>query len=83
MFCDTTGLYCICQLLKAEILLLYMFIRGLILDQIYEMRWILKFSTSNINLLLSSNEVSSILVEEVQFWYNNKNNSEIYLKELQ
>ena len=63
MFCGTIGLYCICQLLKTDILFLYMFIRGLILNQISEIRLILKFSTSNTNLLLNSNEVSSILVQ--------------------
>ena len=60
-----------------------MFIRGLILNHISEFCWILKLSTSNTNSLLKSNEVSSILVREVQFWYNNKKISEIYLKELQ
>ena len=83
MFCGTIGIYCICQLLKTGILLLYMFIRGLILNHTFEIRWILKFSTSNTNLLLNFNEVSSILVQKVQLWYNNKSNFEIYLKKLQ
>ena len=83
MFCGTTGLYCICQLLKTRNLLLYVFIRGLVLNHIFEIYWILKFGTSNTNLLLNFNEVSSILVRKVQFWYNNKKYSEIYFKELQ
>ena len=83
MFCDTIGLCCICQLLKTEILLSYMFIRGLILNQVSEIRWILKFGTSNTNLLLNSNYVSSTLVRKVHFRYKNKNYSEIYFKALQ
>ena len=83
MFCGTIGLYCICQLLKTGILLLYIFIRGLILHYISEINWILKHISSNTNLFFNSNEVSSILVRKVQFWDNNKNYSEIYLKELQ
>ena len=62
MFCITIGLYCICQLLKIGVLLLYVFIRGLILNHISEICWKLKFGISNTNLLLYSNEVSSILV---------------------
>ena len=65
MFCSTIGLYCICQLLRMGVLLLYMFIRGLILNHISEIHWILKFSTSNTKLLFNSNEVSSILVRKV------------------
>ena len=38
MFCGTIGLYIISQLLKTEILLQYMFIRGLILNHIFEKR---------------------------------------------
>ena len=83
MFCGTIGLCCICQLLKTEILLSYMFIRGLILNHVSEIRWILKFGTSNTNLLLNSNEVSRILVQKLQFVHNNKTYSEIYFKELQ
>ena len=60
-----------------------MFNRGLILNHISEVRFILKLSTTNTYLLLNFNEVSSLLVQKVQFWYNNKNYSEIYLKELQ
>ena len=83
MFCGTVCLYCICQLLKTGILLLHMFVRSLILNRISEIRCGLKFSTDNANLLLYSNEVSSILVRTVQFRYKNKNYFEIYLKELQ
>ena len=71
MSCGTIDLYCIYQLLKTGILLQYMFIRGLILNHTSEIRWILKLSLSNTNLLLNSNSVSSILVRKVQFWYNN------------
>ena len=42
-----------------------MFIRGLILNHIFEIRWILKLGTSNTDLLLNSNEVSYILVRKV------------------
>ena len=83
MFCGIFGLYCICQLLKTVVLLLYMFIRDLNLSHISEIRWMLKFGTCNANLLLNFNEVSSIFVRKVQFWYSNKNYSEIYFKELQ
>ena len=38
MFCGIIGLYWICQLLETEILLLYMFVRGLILIRISEIR---------------------------------------------
>ena len=83
IFNGIIGLFCICQLLKTGVLLLYMFIRGLILNHISEIRRILKFSTFNTNLLLNSNELASILVRKVPFWYNNKNYSEIYFKYLQ
>ena len=49
------------QLIKTRILLLHIFIRGLILNYIVEIGYILKFSTSNTNLLITSNEVSNIL----------------------
>ena len=65
MFCVTIGLYCICQLLKTGILLLYMFIRGLIVNHISEILWLSKFNTSNTKLLFNSNEVSNILVRKV------------------
>ena len=65
MLSGTVGLYCICQLLKTEILLLHIFIRGLLLNHISKIRRILEFSTSNTNLLLYSNKFSSILVQEV------------------
>ena len=44
--------------------MLYVFIRGLILKYVSEICWILKFSASSTNLLLNSNEVSSILVQK-------------------
>ena len=71
------------SIIKKGNLLLYVFIRGLFLNHISEIYWILKFGASNANLLLNSNEVSSILVRKLQFWHNNKNYSEIYFKELQ
>ena len=79
---STIVLYCICQLLKTGHLLLFVFIRGLILNCISEIYWILKLGTSNTNLLLNSSEVSNILVRKVHFWHNNNNYSEIYFKEL-
>ena len=82
MFCGHIVQYCICQLLRTGILLLYMFIRGIIFNHISKIRWILKLNTSNTNLLLASNEVSRILVRKVQFSYNNKNYSETYFKDL-
>ena len=72
MFCGTIGLYYIFQLLKTGNLLLYVFFRGLILNHISEIYWILEFGISNTNLLLNSNELSSILLRKAQFWYNNK-----------
>ena len=64
MFSGTVGLWHICQLLKTEILLLPMFIRGLLLNHILEIHCILEVSTSNTNLLLNSNEFSSILIKK-------------------
>ena len=60
MFGSTICLCCICQWSKTEILLSYMFFRGLILNYVSEIRRILKFGTSNTNLLLNFNEVSTI-----------------------
>ena len=71
--------YSICQLLQTGILVMYMFIGGFIINHISEIRWILKLSAFNFSL--NFNEVYSILVRKVQFWYNNKNYSEF--KELQ
>ena len=45
-----------------------MFMGGLILNPIYEIYCILKFNTSNTNVLLNSNVVPSILLRKVQFW---------------
>ena len=66
MFCVIIGLYCISQLIKTRILLLYMFIRSLLLNPISEIHWISKISTSNTNLS-NSDEVSSILVRKCSF----------------
>ena len=60
MFYGIIGLYCTCQLLKTGTLLLYIFIRCLISNDISEIRWILKLSTFNTNLLLNF----SILVQK-------------------
>ena len=62
IFSGTIGLYCIYQLLITGVLLLYVFIRGLILKDISEICWKLKSGTYNTNLLLNSNEVSSVFV---------------------
>ena len=83
MFYGTIGKYCTCQLSKPRILLLHMFIRCLVLNHISEIRWIFKIISFNTNLLLNFNEVSSILVRKLQFWYKNIHYSEIYLKKLQ
>ena len=64
-FCGTVGAYCICQLLNTKILLLHMFIRGLLLNNISEVHRILELSTYNTNLLLNFNEFFSILVQKV------------------
>ena len=50
IFYGPIGLYCICQLQKTRILLMCMFIKGLTLNYISKIRWILKFCTSNTNL---------------------------------
>ena len=55
MFYGTIGLYCICQLLKTGLLLLYMFIRGWMFKSCFWNSLDLKFSTSNANLLLNFN----------------------------
>ena len=59
-----------------------MFNGGLILNHISKIRRILNLDTYNTNLLLNSDEVSNILVPKEQFWYENKNYSDIYLKKL-
>ena len=66
VFYGSIGFYCICQSLNTGILLLYMSIGGLVLNYTSEICWILKFGTSNTNLLLNFNEVSSILVRKVK-----------------